>query len=49
MRDKPWMVVDVMTNEIVGWYETEAAALVAHFNDPVDISYRPGRKGKAKK
>lgn len=49
MRDKPWMVIDLMTNETLGWYATDLEAAFAHQGEPVDIQYRPGRKGKVKK
>lgn len=49
MRTHPWLVIDLMTNENLGWYETETAALMAHKNSPVTIQYRPGRKKKVKK
>lgn len=50
MREKPWMVVDLLNpdNE-VKWYETEWAAREAHQGEAVSVQYRPGRKGKAKK
>lgn len=49
MRNTPWMVIDLMTNETLGWYETEMAAMMNHRDEPVDIQYRPGRKKKVKK
>lgn len=49
MRDKPWMAIDVMTNETVDWYSTETEALVANQGKPVSIIYRPGRKKKVKR
>lgn len=49
MRAKPWMVIDLMTNETLGWYETDTEAWLAHRDQPVDIQYRPGRKAKVKK
>lgn len=49
MRTKPWIVIDLLTDETLGWFETETAALIAHKNDPVTIQYRPGRKAKVKR
>lgn len=48
MREKPWMVIDLLTDETLGWYTTDVEAYLAHKDEPVDIQYRPGRKGKAK-
>lgn len=49
MREKPWMVIDLLTDETLGWYESDIAASVAHKGEPVSIQYRPGRKRKVKK
>ena len=48
MRDKPWMVIDLLTNATLGWYITDTLAWTNHHGEPVDVIYRPGRK-KAKK
>lgn len=42
----PWQVIDVMTNETVGWYPTESAAWLDNLRSPVSVLYRPGRKRK---
>ena len=50
MRDKPWMVIDVLDDTApVRWYTTELEALVATQGEPVSIQYRPGRKRKVRK
>ena len=43
----PWMVVDVMTNTVVGYYGTDLEAAIAHEGEPVTIQYRPKPKRKA--
>lgn len=45
----PWMVVNLMTDEIVGYYQTDTIAGVAHAGEPVSIQYRPKPKRKAKR
>jgi hypothetical protein len=50
MREKPWAVIDLLDpDKEIKWYATSGEATIAHINDAVDIQYRPGRKGKAKK
>lgn len=46
-QDTPWRVVNLMTNETVGYYETEIAALLAHRGEPIDVIYNPMNKRKA--
>lgn len=48
MRENPWMVIDLLTDETLGRYATEVAALSAHMFEPVTVIYRPGNK-KVKK
>lgn len=45
--ETPWMVVDLMKNEVVGYYDSEISALMAHQGEPVDVQYRPLRKRRA--
>ena len=45
-EETPWMVVNVMTNEIVGYYEDDVKAADNHVGEPVSIQYRPKRKRK---
>jgi hypothetical protein len=49
MRDKPYMVIDVLTDETVGWYESEFEARIQNKGKPISVIYRPGRKKKVKK
>ena len=49
MRENPYQVVNLLTNETVGWYASSAAAWLAHPGEPVDVIFRPGRKKKVKK
>lgn len=49
MRDKPWQVIDLLTDETLAWYENEAIAWSAHAGQPVTVLYRPGRKKRVKK
>jgi hypothetical protein len=50
MREKPWCVINLLDDTAeTKWYETESAAIIDNFNEPVDIQYRPGRKAKVKK
>lgn len=46
-QDTPWMVVNVMTNEVVGFYASDLAAAIAHEGEPVDIQWRPLKRRKA--
>jgi hypothetical protein len=46
-EDTPWMVVDVMKNEVVGYYATDIEAADAHVGEPVTIQYRPLKRRKA--
>lgn len=48
MRENPYMAINLLTNETVGWYASPNAAHLAHPNEPIDVIYRPGRKKKAK-
>jgi hypothetical protein len=43
----PWMVVNVMTNEVVGYYGSDIEAYDAHSGEPVSVQYRPKRPRKA--
>ena len=45
----PWMVVDLMSGEVVGRYATEVDAAKDNLGKAVSIQYRPGRKKKVKK
>lgn len=49
MRAKPWMSVDLMTGEVIGWYENEVEAAKNSLGKAVSIQYRPGRKKAVKK
>jgi hypothetical protein len=49
MRENPWMVIDLLTGETLGWYHTSEEAWLTHNDEPVDVQYRPGRKKKVKK
>lgn len=49
MREKPWQVVDLFTNETLEWCATDTDAWVKFAGRPVDVIYRPGRKKKVKK
>jgi hypothetical protein len=40
------MVIDVLTNETLGWYASDIEASLAHKGEPVSVIYRPGRKKK---
>lgn len=46
MRNEPWQVINVLTNETLGWYATDLKAYEAHKGEPITVIYRPGRKGK---
>lgn len=41
---KPWIAIDLLTNENLGRYETEVAALIAHRGQPIEVIYRPDRR-----
>lgn len=46
--ETPWEAVDVLTNEVLGWYDSEVNGLMAYRGKPeVRIYYRPSRR-KAK-
>jgi hypothetical protein len=45
-QETPWMVVNVMTNEVVGYYADDIQAYDAHSGEPVSVQYRPLRKRK---
>jgi hypothetical protein len=49
MREKPWIAIDLLTDETVGWYHNEVEAWTENAGKPVTVLYRPGRKGKAKR
>lgn len=49
MREKPWQVINVITNETLGWYENDDIAYLTHAGEPISVIYRPGRKKKVKK
>lgn len=46
---KPYRVYCLMTNALLGSYDSYGDAQIAHSGEPVTIIYRPGRKKKAKK
>lgn len=47
MRELPWQVIDLLTDETLGWYRNDVEARLKHAGEPVTVIYRPGRK-KAK-
>jgi hypothetical protein len=49
MREKPYQVINILTNETVDWctYDEYVAKYVG--KSGFDVSYRPGRKKKVKK
>jgi hypothetical protein len=48
MRENPYMVINVLTNEVIGWYAGPNEAHMAHPDEPIEVIYRPGRKKKVK-
>lgn len=44
MREKPWQVINVLTNTTLGWYTSDTEAYDSHKGEPVSVIYRPGRK-----
>lgn len=49
MREKPYHVVNTLTNETVGWFTYEEYVMHYAGKPGFDGSYRPGRKKKAVK
>jgi hypothetical protein len=47
MRENPYQVIDLMTNETVEW--TDYNGTLKYLDGGYDISYRPGRKTTKKK
>ena len=41
MKSKPWIAIDLMTNEVLGNYATDTAAWSDHIGQPVDVQYAP--------
>lgn len=41
MKSKPWIAVNVLTNEVLGNYESEVAALMDNKGQPVQVQYAP--------
>lgn len=49
MREKPYQIIDLLTNETVAWC-TYAEYMRDYAGKPgYDVNYRPGRKKKVKK
>jgi len=46
--DTPWQCIDLITEETMGWYDTDLSALMDNRGKQVDTYYRPSRK-KAKR
>jgi len=44
MKSKPWIAVNVLTNETLGNYTTEFEALSYHKGQPVDVIYAPNAR-----
>lgn len=47
-EDTPWMVVDLMTNDVLGYYR-DGKQHMAYYEFPdkaIDVQYRPKRKRK---
>lgn len=49
MREKPWQVIDLLTNETIGWYAEDWQAHYENRGKAISVLYRPGRKKKVKK
>lgn len=49
MREKPYQIVNVITNETVAWCTYEEYVQTHAGDGLYDVSYRPGRKTKVKK
>lgn len=41
LPDGPYRVYNVLTDEYLGGYDSEVAALLAHKGEPITIIYRP--------
>lgn len=41
MKSKPWIAIDLMTNEVVGNYSSEVEALLANKGKAIDVQYAP--------
>lgn len=47
MKNLPWIAIDLMTNEVLGNYRTDAEAWANHVGQPVSVQYAPNaRKAK---
>lgn len=49
MRDKPYQIIDLITNETVEWVDYQTYVSKYLGKPGYDVNYRPGRKGKAKR
>lgn len=49
MREKPYQIVDTLTNETIEWCTYEEYILKYAGKPATDVNYRPGRKSKVKK
>lgn len=45
----PYRAYDVMTNELLGYYDAPYLAHEAHPDKGIEVIYRPSRRKKAKK
>ena len=41
MKSKPWIAINLLTNEVLGNYVTDTAAWSAHMNQPITVQYAP--------
>jgi hypothetical protein len=43
-QETPWLCIDLISEETLGWYDTDMAALLDNRGKQVDTYYRPSRK-----
>lgn len=41
MKNKPWIAIDLMTNEVLGNYRSEAEAYGSNMGKPIMVQYAP--------
>lgn len=44
--DTPYQCINVMTNEVIGWYDSENSAYLDNPDTAIDVSYRRPRRTK---
>lgn len=44
MRNKPWIAIDLMTNEVLGNYVDDIEAIKANPGKAIDVLYRPNAR-----